>query len=303
MKPPRFQYHAARTIEEAIELLARYAGEARILAGGQSLVPMLNFRLLEPRALIDIGRIPGLDAITGGPLVTLGAMTRQRSAEESPIVQTALPLLREALRWVGHLPTRSRGTIGGSIAHADPSAEIPLVLLASDGSVTVQGPQGTRDIAAVDLFESLFTTSLSPGELLTRVHMPAMPAGTRIGFDEFARRHGDFAIVAVALALTPSKDGSTSRANPQSGPRYAQVRLAASGVGSVPVRLRAAEAHLQQHGTEPASLAAAAELAAAAADPVGDANGSADYRRHLLKVLLERTLESTVRPTTERLAS
>ncbi len=281
MKPPRFQYHAPGSIPEAIDHLAAYGGDARLLSGGQSLVPMLNFRLVEPRALIDLARIPGLAGIRDGDPLVIGAMTRQRALEDSPIIARRAPLMREALRWVGHLPTRSRGTIGGSIAHADPAAELPLVLVTCEGSVCVQGPSGSRSIAADELFESMFSTRIAADEILTEVHLPAAVTGGRYGFDEYARRHGDFAIVAVAVSLEPTAAGPL------------RARLGASGVGQVPQRLRTAEAVLEAQGLTAGSIAAAATQAAEAVDPVGDANGSADYRRHILKTLLERTLART----------
>jgi len=200
LKPPKFAYHAPGSVEEAIQLLQSYAGNARILAGGQSLVPLLNFRLLAPQALVDLRKVPGLaDIRYSQGKVCIGAMTRQRAAETSPVVAQHLPIMIEALGWVGHLPTRSRGTIGGSIAHADPSAELPMVLLALDGEVCAQGSSGTRVIAADDLFDSVFTTKLAPGEILSEVRMPAMQARAGFAVEEYARRKGDFAIVAVLL--------------------------------------------------------------------------------------------------------
>jgi carbon-monoxide dehydrogenase medium subunit len=281
MKPPRFQYHAPGSIPEALDHLAAYGGEARLLSGGQSLIPMLNFRLVEPRALIDLARIPHLAGIRDGDPVVIGAMTRQRALEDSPIIARRAPLMREALRWVGHLPTRSRGTIGGSIAHADPAAELPLILVTCGGSVRVEGHAGSRMIAADALFESMFTTRIAADEILTEVHLPAAAPGSRHGFDEYARRHGDFAIVAVAISIEPTGSGSL------------RVRLGASGVGQVPQRLPAAEAILEDTGLSADSIALAATRAAESVDPIGDANGSADFRRHILKTLLERTLTRT----------
>ncbi len=284
MKPPRFHYHAPGSIPEALDLLAHYAGDARLLAGGQSLVPMLNFRLVEPRALIDLARIPHLSGIGDGDPIVIGAMTRQRAVEDSPIIARRAPLLREALRWVGHLPTRSRGTIGGSIAHADPAAELPLILVTCEGSVRVEGRAGSRMIAAGELFDSMFTTRIGADEILTEVHVPAVAPGSRHGFEEYARRHGDFAIVAVAVSIEPNAAGGQ------------RVRLGASGVGQIPQRLVAAEAILEREGLSADAIAHAAAQAAASVDPVGDANGSADYRRHILGTLLERTLTRTTAP-------
>ena len=204
MKPPRFDYHAPASIDDAVALLARYGGDAKVLAGGQSLMPMLNFRLARPAALVDVNRIAALAYVReDNGTVAFGAMTRQRTIEFSPVVARRLPLLLEATRWVGHLPIRSRGTIGGSIAHADPSAEYPAVLTALDGEVVAQGPRGRRTLKAEELFETYLTTRLAPDELLVEVRLPATPAGAGHAFEEFARRHGDFAIVGHRRADRP----------------------------------------------------------------------------------------------------
>jgi carbon-monoxide dehydrogenase medium subunit len=294
MKPPRFAYHAPASVDEAVALLERYSGEARVLAGGQSLVPMLNFRLVTPAALIDLRRIGGLDAIReeaaadGAPMIAIGAMTRQRAAERSPLVAARLPLMREALRWVGHLPTRSRGTVGGSIAHADPSAELPAILLALEGDVTAVGAQGRRSIAADAFFESFFTTALRPAELLTEVRLRAMPAGAGHAIEEFARRKGDFAIVGIAAVVAQAQG------------RAANVRLVAFGAGATPLRLRAAEHALEGQALDAGSLARAGAAARDAVDPVADNNASADYRRHLVGVLTARALARAAGLTLER---
>ena len=189
VKPAKFEYHVPASVDEALAILGRYDGEARVLAGGQSLLPMMNFRLATPKAIIDLNRIAGLSYIEeDGDVVRIGAMTRQRRLEFEPLVAAKLPLLREALRWVGHLPTRSRGTIGGSIAHADPSAEIPMVLQVLEGEVVARGPQGERQIAAQDLFHSALTTSLDPLEIITEVRLPTIPAQAIYAVEEFARR-------------------------------------------------------------------------------------------------------------------
>jgi carbon-monoxide dehydrogenase medium subunit len=277
MKPPRFDYHAPRSLDEALALLARYGGEAKVLAGGQSLMPLLNFRLTRPAALIDLNRIAALAGIREEDgQVRFGAMTRQRAIEFSPVVARRLPLLAEATRWVGHLPIRSRGTIGGSIAHADPSAEYPTVLAALEGEVVARGPRGERVIRAVDLFETYLTTTLAADEILVEVRLPALDAKAGWAFEEFARRHGDFAIVGIAAAVV--------------GERGARVRLAAGGVGPVPVRLRDAEAILERDGLGDAALEAAGRRAAELVSPDSDIHGSADYRRNLTRVLTVRAL-------------
>ena len=284
MKPAKFDYHAPGSIDEAVELLARYGGDAKVLAGGQSLVPLLNFRLARPAALVDVNRIAALSYIREvNGTVAFGAMTRQRTIEFSPVVASRLPLLREATRWVGHLPIRSRGTIGGSIAHADPSAEYPAVLTALGGEVVVQGPRGRRTVKAADLFETYLTTTLAPEELVVEVRLPAMPTGSGYAFEEFARRHGDFAIVGIAAMLV--RDGA----------RCTSARLAAAGAGPVPVRLRAAEEILERDGLSDAAIEAAAARAAELVAPDSDIHASAEYRRHLTSVLTGRALRRALK--------
>jgi len=279
VKPAKFDYHTPVTIDDALAILERYQGEARVLAGGQSLVPMMNFRLATPAAIIDLNRIPGLakvEAING--MVSIGAMARQRQVEFAPLVAKELPLLTEALRWVGHLPTRTRGTIGGSIAHADPAAEIPMVLQALAGEVVARGPQGERRIAAPDLFLSPLTTALSPDEILTEVRFPVMPPEACHAIEEFSRRKGDFAIAAIAVMLV------------RDGERCTMARLATAGIGPVPVRLPDAERILEQRGLGEAAVAAAAQRAAELVEPMSDHNASADFRRHLTGVLARRAV-------------
>src|SRR5437762_12211603 len=233
MKPPKFEYHAPRTVDEALALLGRYGGDAKVLAGGQSLMPLLNFRLARPAALVDLNRIASLAYIREQDgQVRFGAMTRQRTIEFSPVVAQRLPLLKEATRWVGHLPIRTRGTIGGSIAHADPSAEYPAVLAALEGEVVARGPKGERVVKAKDLFVTYLTTSLEPDEVLVEVRLPMMDAAAGFALEEFARRRGDFAIVAIAAMVV--RDGA----------RCAHARLAPTGAGHVPVVLSAAQGAL-----------------------------------------------------------
>jgi carbon-monoxide dehydrogenase medium subunit len=282
VKPPKFDYHAPHSVEEAVALLARYGGDAKPLAGGQSLVPLLNFRLARPAALIDLNRIASLSGIREvDGHVAFGAMTRQRTVEFSPVVARTLPLLTEATRWVGHLPIRSRGTIGGSIAHADPSAEYPAVLTALDGRVVARGPKGERVLTPAALFETYLTTSLAPDEMLTEVRLPAMPRGAGWAFEEFARRHGDFAIVGIAAALW------------RAGSRWT-VRLATAGTGPVPLRLRGAEEVIERDGVSDKSVAAAAARAAELVQPDSDIHASADYRRNLTRALTERALKKAI---------
>jgi len=284
VKPAKFEYHSPTSIEEALTILERYQGDARPLAGGQSLVPMMNFRLATPAAIVDLNRIPGLAGIDeSGGVVRIGAMARQRQIEFAPLLRGKLPLLNEAMRWVGHLPTRTRGTIGGSIAHADPSAEIPMVLQALDGEVVARGPQGERRVEASELFTAPLTTSLMPDEILTEARFPVMPTGAGYAIEEFARRKGDFAIAAIAVMLV------------RDGERCTTARLATAGIGPIPVRLREAEAILQQRGLGEGAIAAAAEKAAELVEPMSDQNGSAEFRRHLTAVLTRRAVQRAMK--------
>lgn len=279
MKPARFAYQAPASLEEALALLAN-ADDARVLAGGQSLIPMMNFRIVAPAMLIDLGRIAALSYIReGGGVIRIGAMTRQRQLEFSPLVATKLPLLLKALSFVGHLPTRSRGTIGGSISHADPAAEIPMVLQALGGEVVARRAGGERVIAAADLFSAALTTTLAPDEILTEVRLPAMLPGTGVAVEEFARRHGDFAIGAIAATVRRQASGGVA------------VRLAAAGLTATSLRLRSAEAALEAAGLSAAAIEATAQqIGRDLVEPLSDQNGSADYRRHIAGVLARRAL-------------
>jgi carbon-monoxide dehydrogenase medium subunit len=279
MKPASFEYHAPATVDEALTLLQAGGPDSRVLAGGQSLIPMMNFRLAVPAVIIDLNRIPDLSYIKDqGEVISIGAMTRQRAIEFSIVVAEKLPLLSEAIKLVGHLPTRSRGTIGGSIANADPAAEIPMVLQALDGEVVAYGPNGRRTIAAAELFRDAMTTSLSADEILIEVRLPAVPAGAGCAVEEFARRHGDFAIAAIAVVIQ------------REGTRCTRARIASAGISAHSERLRAAEQILEQHGLSESSIAQAAEAAAKVVEPMSDRNGSAAYRRQLTQVLTERAV-------------
>ena len=279
MKPVAFDYHAPATVEGAIALLTRYGGEAKLLAGGQSLMPLLNFRLSRPAALVDLNAIPSLAYIREeNGEVRFGAMTRQRTIEFSRAVADRVPLLTEATKLVGHLPIRTRGTIGGSLAHADPSAEYPAVLAALDGTVVVRSPRGERALRPSELFQSYLTTSLGPDEILVEVRLPAMAAGAGFAFEEFSRRHGDFAIVGIATMLVGD------------GQHCATARLATAGAGPVPMRLRSAEEILERDGLSEAAVEAAARRAAELVEPDSDIHASAAYRRNLTRVLTGRAL-------------
>lgn len=280
MKPAAFDYYAPTTVEDVMALLKRHGSDARLLAGGQTLLPMMNFRLAAPEVIIDLNRIPDLAFIkTVGEQVQIGAMTRQRALEFSPIIANDLPLLHEAVKMVGHLPTRSRGTIGGSLANADSAAEIPMILQVLEGEVLVRGPNGERMIPASELVLDAMTTSLAEDELLAEVRLPVMPRGAWFAVDEFSRRRGDFAIAAVAAMLVV-KDGLCEKA-----------RIATAGVSPFSSRLRAAEEALEGRPVDPGAIATAGEAAAEVVEPVSDRNASEEYRRHLTKVLTTRVLK------------
>ena len=279
MKPAPFEYHCPRTVDEGTALLAKYGDDAKVLAGGQSLVPLMNMRLARPANLIDINRIESLAYIRDdGRTLRIGALTRQRAAERAPQVAERCPLLRDALRLVGHAQIRNRGTIGGSIAHADPAAELTAILVALDGEVTARGPKGTRVIAARDLFVSYLTTSLDPRELLTEVSFPALPAGAGWSWMEIARRHGDFALAGVGVVLAAR------------GGTIATARIGLTGVGPTPVRPAEAERLLAGRSPSEDLWKGAAEAVRAAVTPDGDIHASAEYRTHVAGVLTQRAL-------------
>ena len=279
MKPAAFDYYAPTTVDDVMALLKRYGSDARLLAGGQTLLPMMNFRLAAPEIIIDLNRIPELAFIReAGGQVHIGAMTRQRALEFSPVIAKDLPLLHEAIKMVGHLPTRSRGTIGGSLANADSAAEIPMILQVLEGEVLVRGPDGERTIPAAELILDAMTTSLAESEMLAEVRFQVMPQGALFAVEEFSRRRGDFAIAAVAAMLVV-KDGLCEKA-----------RIATAGVSSFSSRLRAAEEILEGRALDADAIRKAGEAAGASIEPVSDRNASEEYRRHLTRVLTTRVL-------------
>ncbi|MBV8166442.1 MAG: xanthine dehydrogenase family protein subunit M [Alphaproteobacteria bacterium] len=284
MKPPAFDYVTATSVAEAVALLAEQDG-AKLLAGGQSLVPMLNFRLLQPTRLVDINAIPGLAEIQPTPDggVRIGAMTRHRTVETSALIAARFPVIAAAMTHVAHLAIRNRGTIGGSLSHGDPAAELPLMAVLLDAQLTVVGPKGERVIAAQDFFQGALTTALDDTEMLTEIVLPGLPPRTGWGFEEFARRHGDFAIAAAAATLTID------------GGRCMAARLALIGAGETVLRSPAAEAVLVGQTVTPDVIAAAADAAQAAADPRADLQASADFRRHLVAVMSRRALTAAAR--------
>jgi carbon-monoxide dehydrogenase medium subunit len=279
MKPAAFEYVRPRSLDEAIAALHAHGGDAKILAGGQSLVPLLNFRMLRPKVLIDINALCGLDGVTetaGG--IRIGALTRHFTLETSPLVHARLPVLAAAMKHVAHLAIRNRGTIGGSLAHADPAAELPMMALLFDADIKVRSAGGSRVLPARDFFVGPLTTALEEDEIVTEISCPGLPDGAGWGFEEFSLRTGDFALAAVA-AVIAVRDGVVSEA-----------RIALMGVDETPIRPGAAERMLvgERHSVD--LIAAVAESTRAAVNPNSDLRASADYRRHLVRALTERVL-------------
>ncbi len=282
MKPPPFEYVAPRTLDEALDVLAERGFDAKILAGGQSLVPILNFRLAAPAVLVDVNRIPGLDSVreTDAGGVAIGALVRQRRLERDPAVARRAPLVAETAPFIAHPQIRNRGTVGGSLAHADPAAELPAVALATRATFRVRKRDGERRVAAKDFYVSLMTTDLAPEEMLVEAELPPMPPRTGWAFKEFARRHGDYALAGVA-ALVSLDDGGACR----------EARLVFLSAGDVPMEAAAAGALLAGEEISEKSIAEAAALAAEKEiEPSGDIHASADYKRHLAAVLARRAL-------------
>jgi carbon-monoxide dehydrogenase medium subunit len=283
VKPAAFDYHRVDRVEDALDRLAELGEDAKVLAGGQSLVPMMNFRLVRPPALVDVTRIPDLRYVMrDGDALRIGALSVHREIEtlRDPDVVSGYEVLPRAARWVGHYPIRTRGTFGGSIAHADPSAEWCMLAVLLDATIVVAGPEGEREIPASDFFLGFFTSALDPGELLLEVRFPR--PRPHAALQEFARRHGDFAIVATAVALDLDGD------------RIREPRVVVGGVDEVPLRVNAAEEALEGAAPGGEAFAAAGRAAAEAVDPSADVHGSAEYRKDLTDVLVRRALAEAI---------
>ncbi len=280
MKPAPFEYHRPATVEEALDLLARHGYDAKLLAGGQSLVPAMNFRLAQPAVLVDLNRVEELDYLREEPgLLRVGAMTRQRAAERSEAVARGAPLLAGTLPWVAHPQIRNRGTVGGSVAHADPAAEIPAVMLALDARFLLRGPGGERTVRAEEFFTGLFGTSLEPDEILVEVEIPAPAPGSGWAFDEVSRRHGDYALAGAAAVVTLDGAG-----------RCTDARVVLLSVGGGPVLAAGAAAALVGEAPSEEAVRAAADAVGREIDPPADIHASAAYRRRLAEVLVRRVL-------------
>jgi carbon-monoxide dehydrogenase medium subunit len=283
VKPPEFDYAAPATLDEALGLLAG-GPDAKVLAGGQSLVPLLSLRLASPALLVDLRRIPALDGIERADgRVVLGAMVRQRRAEHDDVVRSDAPLLARALRHIAHPQVRSRGTVAGSVVHADPAAEIPAVLLALDGRVRARGPGGERVIAARDFFTGFLSTALGEDEIVTAIELDAAPPRSGAACVEIAQRAGDYALCGAVAQVTLDDGG-----------RVAEARVALLGIGDRPVRATALEAALTGQPAGPASAAAAARHAAVGTSPIDDPRVPAAYRIHLAQVVARRALHQAM---------
>ena len=288
MKPPPFAYAAPDTVEEAVGLLTEHAdAEPRVLAGGQSLIPLMNFRLAKPGYLVDLRNVAGLSGIRReGDVLVIGAMTRMAEVERSPEVAVAAPLVTEAVGLVAHVPVRNSGTVGGSLAHADPAAELPAVALALDADLVAAGPGGTRVIPAAEFFTGPYSTALAADEILTEIRLPVWPGGH--AFTEFSRVHANFAVVAVAALVELDGDGDGN------GDRIRHAALALAGVAPTPVRATAAERALAGAPADAATIRAAADAAATSLSPAGDLHASPETRRGLARTYLRRGIELAV---------
>jgi len=280
VKPPPFEYHDPRSLDEALALLAEHGEDAKVLAGGQSLVPLLNFRLARPDRLVDINGVGGLDGlrVDGGEL-RLGALVRHSALERSADAAEAVPLLRDAVQLVGHVQIRNRGTVGGSVVHADPAAELPVALTALGARFRVRSARGEREIDVQHLFVTHLTTSIEPDELLTEIVVPLPPPRTRSAFVEFARRHGDFALGGAAVLLTTDDGG-----------RVTEASIALLAAAPTPLRAPRAERALAGRLPDEDAAREAAALAVAEIEPTGDIHGSTEYRRGLIEAMVRRAI-------------
>ncbi|HEY7663143.1 MAG TPA: xanthine dehydrogenase family protein subunit M [Xanthobacteraceae bacterium] len=280
MKLPPFDYACPATLPDAVQLLASRDGDAKAIAGGQSLMPMLAFRLAQPSLLVDLRKLAELRGIRISEQgVALGAMVRWRDIEDDARLERAHPLLKAAVAHVAHYQIRNRGTVGGSLAHADPAAELPGIAITCDAEIAVVGKSGARVIQAADFFQGALTTALAPDEIIVEVRLPPWPVGRRWGFEEFARRRGDFAMAAAAVFY-----------DPDAGAKARNAHVGVIGVGDRPLRLGAVEELINGRPVDDATIAQAEAAASAAVDPQDDIHASAAYRRALTGTMVERAL-------------
>lgn len=282
MKPAPFEYRAPRSVEETLELLAEYGDEAKVLAGGQSLAPMLNMRLAAPAVLVDINKVEELSYIREeGEDLVVGALARQRMVEKHVSSREGWPLLAEAMPFIGHVTNRNRGTVCGSIAHADPAAELPAVATALGATLRVVSPRGERTIGMDGLFVSYMMTNLEPDEVIAEVRFPKLAPRTGTAWKELARRHGDYAVAGVGASMTLDEAGRCERA-----------RIVCIGVSSVPLDVREAASILQGETPSEELFAASSGAVGEASEPVGDIHASAGYRRHVIEALSRQALQT-----------
>jgi carbon-monoxide dehydrogenase medium subunit len=283
MKLSAFDYACPATVAEAVALLAAHGGDAKPIAGGQSLVPMLAFRLAAPTLLVDLRKLDELRDITIGDRgVTLGAMVRWRDILERPRLRQAHPLLTAAVKHIAHYQIRNRGTVGGGLAHADPAAELPCIAVTCEAEIVALGPKGRRVITAAEFFRGALLTALQPDEIITEIRFPAWPRDRRFGFREFARRRGDFALAAAAVCFDVVEQ------------KFRNVRVGAIGAADRPMRLAAAERALEAHDMTEARIGAGAAAAAGAVDPADDIHASGAYRKTLIGVMVGRALRDAM---------
>ena len=284
MKPVSFDYFAPTTVNEAVALLEEHGDDAKILAGGQSLVPMMNFRLVRPTCLVDINQIKDLAYIhEKDDRLHIGAITRHRDLETSTLVQQSNGLLFEGVQLIGHTAIRTRGTVGGSIIHADPTAELPAILAALDGEVRLIGPNGQRTISWRDLFVTFFTTVIEPVEICDEIIIPKLPSSAGWAFEEFTRRHGDFAVAGVAAVIVADNNDCCTDA-----------RLAITGTAPTPIRATQAESFLVGKSLTQTTLDEAGRLVSTEVEPESDVHATANYRQHLAGALTTRALQRAV---------
>lgn len=279
MKPAPFQYERPKTLAETLALLAQKDTDTKILAGGQSLVPMMNFRLAKPERLIDINRLPGLDYIRlEGSEITIGALARHADVKSSAVVAKHAPLMHAAYEWIAHAAVRNRGTLCGNLCHSDPASEMPAIMLVCGATMVIQSQAQTRKVAAADFFLGLYETAVKPDEMLVEVRVPIATAGQSFGFEEVSMRKGDYAWALVSCLATVTAG------------KFTQVTISAAGIGSKAIRLPAAEQAANGKAATQATCDAAGQAAYDAVQPFGDVANSAQYRRDLVRALVSRTL-------------
>ncbi|MBB4380342.1 xanthine dehydrogenase family protein subunit M [Bradyrhizobium sp. SBR1B] len=284
MKPAKFDYVSPSTVEAAIEALVASNGEGKLLAGGQSLLPLLNFRMARPSVLIDLNRIEGLSYIEHREdRIAVGALTRHRDLEHSPLIAAKLPIISAAMRHVAHLAIRNRGTIGGSLSHADPAAELPMLAVFYDATISIRGPDGLRKVAAEEFFVDALTNCLEPDEIVVEVGFPVLDHDGW-AFEEVARRFGDFALASIAISVR------------RRGGALEDARVAVMGVADTPLRLREAERELVALPLDDQAPELFSEIVASKISPNDDLHASGEYRMHLLKELSRRALRTALTP-------